>query len=33
MSFKKEGYTIIEKAIDSKVANFIYKYLLLKRYL
>jgi hypothetical protein len=31
MSFKKEGYTIIEKAIDSKVANFIYKYLLLKR--
>lgn len=31
MSFKKDGYTIIKKAIDSKIANFIYKYLLLKR--
>ena len=31
MSFKKNGYTIIKKAIDPKIADFVYKYFLLKR--
>ena len=31
MSFKKNKYTIIKKAIDPKIADFVYKYFLLKR--
>lgn len=31
MNFKKEGYTVIKKSIDPKIAEFVYKYLLLKR--
>jgi tRNA G37 N-methylase Trm5 len=31
MSFKKDKYEIIKKAIDKDVANIAYKYLLLKR--
>jgi len=31
MSFKKNGYIIIKKAIDPKIAEFVYKYFLLKR--
>ena len=31
MSFKKLGYTVIRKAIDPKVADFVYRYFLLKR--
>ena len=31
MSFNKSGYTIIKKAIDPKIADFVYKYFLLKR--
>ena len=31
MNFKKNGYTIIKKAISSEIADFVYKYFLLKR--
>jgi len=31
MSFKKNGYLLIKKAINPKIADFIYKYFLLKR--
>jgi len=31
MSFKTNGYTVIKKAIDPKIADFVYKYFLLKR--
>ena len=31
MSFKKNKYTVIKKAISTELANFIYKYFLLKR--
>lgn len=31
MSFKKNGYTVIKKAIDPKIAEFVYKYFILKR--
>jgi hypothetical protein len=30
-NFKKDKFTIIEKAIDSKIANFVYNYFLMKR--
>jgi hypothetical protein len=31
MSFKTKGYIVIKQAIDKKIADFIYKYFLLKR--
>jgi len=31
MSFKKNGYVVIKKAIDPNIADFVYKYFLLKR--
>jgi len=31
MSFKTNGYIVIRKAIDPKIADFVYKYFLLKR--
>ena len=31
MHFNKKGYTVIKKAIDKKIALFLYDYLLLKR--
>jgi hypothetical protein len=31
MSFKKKGYIVIKQAIDKKIADFVYKYFLLKR--
>jgi hypothetical protein len=31
MSFKKLGYTVIRKAVDPKIADFVYRYFLLKR--
>jgi len=31
MNFKKDGYIIIKKAISEEIANFVYKYFLLKR--
>tara|TARA_R110000796_G_C14430638_1_gene421106 strand:+ start:174 stop:827 length:654 start_codon:yes stop_codon:yes gene_type:complete len=31
MSFKKDGYIIIRKAIDPKIADFIHRYFLLKK--
>jgi tRNA G37 N-methylase Trm5 len=31
MSFEKNGYTVIKKAISSEIADFVYKYFLLKR--
>jgi hypothetical protein len=31
MDFKKKGYIIIKKAISSEIADFVYKYFLLKR--
>ena len=31
MSFKKNKYTILKKAISPKLANFVYKYFLNKR--
>lgn len=31
MSFKKNGYVVIQKAVDPKIADFVYQYLLLKR--
>jgi len=31
MNFDKNNYTVIEKAIDPKIAHFVYKYFLLKR--
>ncbi|MEL0176740.1 MAG: hypothetical protein VW810_00385 [Pelagibacteraceae bacterium] len=31
MSFKKTGYTVIKKAVDPKIADFVYRYFLLKR--
>jgi hypothetical protein len=30
-NFKKDRFTVIEKAIDPKIANFIYNYFLMKR--
>jgi len=30
-NFKKDRFTIIEKAIDPKIANFVYNYFLMKR--
>jgi len=30
-NFKKDRFTVIEKAIDSKIANFVYNYFLMKR--
>jgi hypothetical protein len=30
-NFKKNKFTVIEKAIDSKIANFVYNYFLMKR--
>jgi len=30
-NFKKDKFTVIEKAIDPKIANFIYNYFLMKR--
>jgi hypothetical protein len=30
-NFKKNKFTIIEKAVDSKIANFVYNYFLMKR--
>jgi len=31
MSFEKNGYTVIKKAISPEIAEFVYKYFLLKR--
>ena len=31
MDFNKNGYTVIKQAVDPKIANFVYKYFLLKR--
>jgi hypothetical protein len=31
MSFEKNGYTVIKKAISPEIADFVYKYFLLKR--
>ena len=31
MSFKTKGYIVIKQAVDKKIANFVYKYFLLKR--
>jgi hypothetical protein len=31
MSFKTKGYIVIKQAIDKKIADFVYKYFLLKR--
>tara|TARA_R110000803_G_scaffold172409_1_gene235314 strand:- start:321 stop:971 length:651 start_codon:yes stop_codon:yes gene_type:complete len=31
MNFKQNSFTVIKEAIDPKIANFIYKYFLLKR--
>ena len=31
MSFEKNGYIVIKKAISSEIADFVYKYFLLKR--
>jgi len=31
MNFEKDNYIVIKKAIDPKIANFVYKYFLLKR--
>jgi hypothetical protein len=31
MSFKKKGYIVIKQAINKKIADFVYKYFLLKR--
>ena len=31
MSFKKLGYTVIRKAVNPKIADFVYRYFLLKR--
>ena len=31
MSFKKDNYIVIKEAIDPKIANFVYRYFLLKR--
>jgi hypothetical protein len=30
-NFKKDRFTVIEKAIDPKIANFVYNYFLMKR--
>jgi len=30
-NFKKDGFTVVEKAIDSNIANFVYNYFLMKR--
>jgi hypothetical protein len=30
-NFKKDRFTVIEKAIDTKIANFVYNYFLMKR--
>jgi hypothetical protein len=30
MSFEKNGYIVIKKAISSEIADFVYKYFLLK---
>ena len=30
-NFKKNKFTVIEKAVDSKIANFVYNYFLMKR--
>ena len=31
MDFEKKGYTVLKKVLDQPVANFIYKYFLMKR--
>jgi len=31
MNFKQNGFTVIKEAIDPKIADFVYKYFLLKR--
>ena len=31
MSFEKNGYTVIKKAVSPEIADFVYKYFLLKR--
>jgi len=31
MSFKTKGYIVIKQAVDKKIADFVYKYFLLKR--
>ena len=30
-NFKKNKFTVIKKAVDSKIANFVYNYFLMKR--
>ena len=30
-NFKKDGFTIIRKAIDPKIADFVYNYFLMKK--
>ena len=30
-NFKKDGFTVIKKAIDPKIANFVYNYFLMKK--
>jgi len=31
INFKENGFTVIKEAVDSKIADFVYKYFLLKR--
>ena len=31
MNFEKDNYIVIKKAIDPKIADFVYRYFLLKR--
>jgi hypothetical protein len=31
MSFEKNGYTVIKQAVAKEIADFVYRYFLLKR--